>query len=579
MSAINYKAIGENNIMGDLVSQVLNNRGIKDKERFLNPSIEDVIHYSNLKNMERAVELFDKHQDNGSTVDVLVDSDADGYTSSSIIIKYIRKNFPNMAITYHIHKERQNGLTPDMMKAAKKNMPDLLIIPDASSNDHEQHKELSDLGIDILVLDHHLIENGKESEHAVIINPQLCLDSYPNDEIAAGGIVYKFCQALDDRYGTKDADNYLDLVAVSSVADIMDLTTPETRYYVYKGLKNITNPFLKELVKKNAEWAEEIYPRVVSFSMANFMNAVIRVGTMEDKETMLRALLGEEETTTRISKYRGKEREVTETLPEKAYRLCTNARGRQNRRKNKLIEEALEAIESQNLDRLPVIIVELTDIPSGFSGLIASSIAEVYRRPAVVIEGDGEIYMGSLRGYENGAIKNMKEFLEGFELFDMIAGHENAAGVRISYDNMSRLIDILSSDKLNFSQDSQIEVDFTVHANSLSPQLAESFDDMAYIWGQGCKEPKIALTGVEVSTDNIQVKSFMKMFVNSTELISFSVVKEMAEVAERKGHKVTFDAIGSLSLNRFRGNTTPQFVIDTLVIKDVKEEGFGGFVF
>src|SRR5690606_30829786 len=104
-------------------------------------------------------------------------------------------------------------------------------------------------------------------------------------------------------------NNYLDLVACSSIADSMDITEKETRYYVYEGLKKLNNPFLKHLAFKNIGHNKEVYPLRVSFKMANYINAVIRAGDMNDKETMVRAMLGEESTVTRISKYRGVEKE------------------------------------------------------------------------------------------------------------------------------------------------------------------------------------------------------------------------------------------------------------------------------
>lgn len=571
-----YKVIGRNSLF-DILGTTLENRGIEDTDRFLNPSQEDEIHYSNLKNMDRAVEMFDKHKKNGSKAAVIVDNDADGFTSSSEIVQYARKNTPELEIDYYLHEKRENGLTEDMMTHIQRDLPDFVILPDASSNDHEQHKVLQDMGIDILVLDHHIIEDNKESEYAVVVNPQLCLDTYPNGQLAAGGIVYKFLQALDDKYGFNDADNYLDLVAVSSVADAMDICVPETRYYVYKGLRNITNPFLKELIKRNADWVDEVYPKIVSFNMANFMNAVIRVGDIEEKTTIFRALLGEKDVTTRISRYRGVEREVTETLAETAYRLCSNARGRQNRRKNKLVEEAVNYVEEYNLNKNPVIVVELEDVPSGFAGLTAMSIAGMYKKPAVVVTWSEEkqLYMGSLRGYEGGAVKNTKEYLESLEVFETLQGHNNAAGATITKEGMKRLREILKVEKLHFSQeDSSIPVDFLITPHSLSKSLAEEFDRLAFLWGTGCKEPVVAIKDLEIRSDNIKTSSILKAFVGDVELISFTVDPELAKAAEETGKVITVDVVGSLGLNRFMDKATPQFIMNDVKIKNIKDESF-----
>src|SRR5690606_29960535 len=131
------------------------------------------------------------------------------YTSSCLPINYIRKYFPEVEVEYLIHEMRVNGLTEDMMNKIKKLNVDLVIIPDAGSNDQTQIKELNGLGIDVIVLDHHAIEEDTVIEHGVIVNPQLCLDTYPNDALSGVGITYKFLQALDDFYGLNGANDFL----------------------------------------------------------------------------------------------------------------------------------------------------------------------------------------------------------------------------------------------------------------------------------------------------------------------------------------------------------------------------------
>lgn len=468
------------------------------------------------------------------------------------------------------------------MEHVLRDMPDFLIVPDAGSNDVTQLELLHSKGIDVLILDHHIIYE-KESEHAVIINPQLCLDTYPNENLAAGGITYKFLQSLDTNFSLNDADNYLDLVAVSTVADGMKVYEPESRYYIQKGLKNIKNPFLKQLMIKNAEWTEEASAQIVSFNLVNFINANIRVGSIEDKETMFRALLSEEDTTTRISKYRGVEREVTETLAEQAYRLCVNSRGRQNRRRTKLMEEAMNKINSENLANSPVVVVTLEDVPSGFSGLIAGAIASSFQRPAVVLSWIDDIgrYGGSLRGFESGSIKDTKEFLDSLNVFHSIRGHANASGVEITNEGLGNLLEVLKSDKLKLSleQDSLIPVDFIISPNNVNGKLIEGFAKYDHLWGKGAEKPAILIKDVELRCDNITMKNMMKATLNGVELISFSVDSSIEEIAQEKGKVITVDIVGTFGVNRFMGKTTPQCVIDFITVKSVKDDSFGGFVF
>lgn len=95
----------------------------------------------------------------------------------------------------------------------------LVICPDSSSNNYEDHKILRERGCDVLVLDHHIAQY--ESPDAIIINNQMC--DYPNKTLSGVGIVFKFCSYLDSLLGTNYAKNILDLTAVGIIADVMDL--------------------------------------------------------------------------------------------------------------------------------------------------------------------------------------------------------------------------------------------------------------------------------------------------------------------------------------------------------------------
>lgn len=481
-----------------------------------------------------------------------------------------------------MHESRSNGLTDYMMKRLKNNKPDLLFMPDSGSNDHLQLKELSDLEVDVIILDHHIVESGASPcDSVVTVNPQLCLDTYPNENLAAGGIVYKFLQALDDYYNINDADSYLDLVAISTISDAMELTEKESRYYVYKGLGNIQNSFIKQLILKNADWAKEIHPTIVSFHISNFINATIRIGTVEEKETVFRALLNEEDTTSRISKYRGVERVVVETLAEQAYRLCVNARGRQNRRKAKLYEEAVAQIEENQLDQNIFIVVKLDDVPSGFSGLVAMSIASSYRKPAIVVsKGKDGLYTGSLRGNSSSPVENIKSFLLETELFEFIRGHEAAAGLAVTEENLAKLDKAINS-KLQFEKSSKpIEVDFEIHSSSLTTSLIEEVEGYAKHFGKGCEEILFAITDVEVNCSDITFGNTQKFSKGNIEIMSFSVDNRFQSLAsEGKSAKITI--IGTLGLNRFLGKVTHQVKAEAFDIKEsyVKEDLLGGFLF
>lgn len=94
----------------------------------------------------------------------------------------------------------------------------LVIAPDSSSNQYEIHEELSNRGIDVLVLDHHIAE--KESEYACVVNNQLC--DYPTKSLCGTAIVYKLCQYIDSIMEDNIVDEFIDLAGTALVADMVD---------------------------------------------------------------------------------------------------------------------------------------------------------------------------------------------------------------------------------------------------------------------------------------------------------------------------------------------------------------------
>ena len=147
---------------------------------------------------------------------IQIDSDADGYTSSSLLINYLNSLFPGYAqnnISYRVHEGKQHGLILETIPEDVK----LVIAPDSSSNDYEVHQQLRERGVDVLVIDHH--EAEKISEYACIINNQLC--DYPTKSLSGVGMVYKFCSYIDSLLNIDNANQFIDLVALGLIADVM----------------------------------------------------------------------------------------------------------------------------------------------------------------------------------------------------------------------------------------------------------------------------------------------------------------------------------------------------------------------
>lgn len=261
------------------VERVLTNRGIELSEiqHYLHPSDKDIFNPTLISNMDVGLKMLITHISQNDKVLIQVDSDCDGFTSSALLINYLNCLFPGFVqnnILYRIHTGKQHGIIVDTVPNDVK----LVIAPDSSSNDYEQHEQLAARGIDVLVIDHH--EADHVSKYACVINNQLC--DYPTKSLSGVGMVYKFCSYIDQFTGTDYAEQFLDLVALGMVGDMMDLRDIETRHLVVKGIQSLRNPYFKEMVKTQEYSLNKVgglSPFGISFYIAPMVNATIRVGT------------------------------------------------------------------------------------------------------------------------------------------------------------------------------------------------------------------------------------------------------------------------------------------------------------
>ena len=192
-----YKLINTPNEKYNAKQQILINRGMAE---------EDLVHYMNLTDDDiNPPEAFgfNKHLNNDSKISIIIDCDCDGYTSSAIISNYIYDlkddYYIEHFVSWFMHDGKQHGLS-DAMDWLEIRKPDLIIIPDAGSNDVDQLRLLDNKGIDVIILDHHEIEerdfwNIESHPHLYLINSQL--PQYPNKFLSGAGVVWQFCRYVN----------------------------------------------------------------------------------------------------------------------------------------------------------------------------------------------------------------------------------------------------------------------------------------------------------------------------------------------------------------------------------------------
>lgn len=552
---LKYRLIGDNDYIFDPVGTIFNNRGIEDTDKFLELDKSVTHHYSLLKNIKAAVSCFIENVNNKSEMLIVVDPDVDGFSSASIIYQYIKLLDEKANLKWIVHNDKSHGI--DKIEIPK--TTNLLILPDSGSGDFKRHKELKGKGIDIIVLDHHEVK--KESEDAIIVNPQI--GGYPNLNFSGAGVVIKFCEALDDRLKLDYSSQFYDLVALGNIADSMIMTELETRYYVQQGLKDISNDFFNALLRKQ-EYSTGGKTNVtsISFYIAPLINATIRVSNLSEKIDMFKAFIGEKE----LIKYkpRGSD-EMLVPLVDDVARRCANARAKQNRIRDKIVNEIDEYIQENSLDKNKVILVDNVSIEEkNLTGLICNMIAAKYKRPAIIVSKiDEKGYgTGSARGYDKGGISDFKDVVLKSKLFEFAEGHQGAFGIKLHKDCFSELNNFLNDYFKDFSFEDEYTVDFEVKANHLKGEFVELIDELEDQWGKGFEEPYILVKDIPVDEADISLvgkkQDTISIFYNG---IKYMLFKSSEECFNKLLDAKSISVIGKAKLNTYNDVTTPQILI------------------
>ena len=226
------------------------------------------------------------------------------------------------------------------------------------------------------------------------------------------------------------------------------------------------NYFFQTLIEKQAFSLGDIYdlnPIGISFYITPLINALIRVGSIEEKENLFNAFIDGRQIVP--STKRG-EKGMTEELVTQVVRNCVNAHSRQKRIKDKAVENIGIRIFNQNLADNKILVIQLDDdeddFPSELNGLIAMQLAAKYKRPTLVLRENDEGFMrGSIRGLNNSELTSLKDYLESTGMFEYCLGHANAAGASIKKSYIDKFIEKANIDLANYNfNDDSYEVNF-----------------------------------------------------------------------------------------------------------------------
>lgn len=565
----------------NIIEQIFYNRGFKNAEdikHYLNTDDSDILDPSKIMNIERGVKMLIFHISQNHDVLLQIDSDADGFTSSAILINYLNLCFPSFVknhIKYWVHDSKAHGIDEQGLNENIK----LVIALDASSNEYEKHEKLYHMGVDVLVIDHH---NASEvSPYACIINNQLC--DYPTKSLSGAGMVYKFCCYIDSLLGINNANNFLDLASLGIISDVMMLTDFETKRIIEKGLNNIRNPFLKMVINNDQRYFPQGKPisvKSIAWSIGPLVNAITRVGTVEEKLLLFESMLEHKSYEQIPSTKRGCKGQM-ETRVEQAVRTCKNIKNRQDKSRDSLVKEIEKIIEDNDLNKNKILAIKLEKVSEtnkNITGLVANKIMSKYQKPTLLlnktIDENGEIFwMGSGRGVAGSDFDNFQKFLNESNLVEFAEGHHQAFGANISDKNFKKLIEYANEElkDINFSIKHSVDTIYELSDYENIENDILSIAELKPIWGQGIQEPLIAFSNVKLTNGCLQLmgakKNTWKITTDSKlSFIKFNSSEELFEELIEPYGSVIIDLVGTCEINDWNG--APQINIIDYEIKE-----------
>ena len=607
------------------IEQILTNRGIplNEIQHYLHTTDNDINPPQALgqdKLKTAAALLINTIKFNEHTI-VIIDSDCDGFTSSAILMNYLHDLFPAWVennLTYWLHNGKQHGLNDHITELMETEKWDsrlsLIIIPDAGSNDAEQCSLLKQKDISTIVLDHHLCDI--DNPDAIVINNQL--SDYPNKEFSGAGVVYQFCRYIDKLLQTNYADNYLDLVALGNCADMMPMTSIETKHIENKGFQNLKNPFFVHLAQKNAySMKNKINHMSVAFYIAPYINAICRSGTIEQKQLVFESMLKYKAFTILPSTKRGHSLGETEQLVEQAMRVVTNVKARQTKAQDAGLELLEQLIEKRSLlnHKVLLFLLEPGQIDRNIAGLCANKLMAKYQRPVCVLTATVEqkeitnpavhvaffnkddfnktpvlewdeppfdppykmiikTYQGSARGCDKVGINDFKTICADTGLCQYCTGHPGAFGLSILKKNIQAFIEKTDAVLKNMPNEAIYYVDYIYQNYNIKPDDILTIANMEELWGKDMDQPLICIEHVKVSSDMVTVyqkkDNTLKITLpNGISLMKFKATDEQCYKLQNQGFGyMELNIIGKANKNEWMGHISPQIFIQDYEIID-----------
>ena len=546
------------------VARLLCLRGLGDPERaerFLNPSLDHFHDPFLLADMERAVTRLERALANGERIAVHGDYDVDGITST-VILRRALEMLGGKVVHFIPERLRDGyGLQPAAIDRLHADQVDVIVSVDCGIRGTEAARRARELGIDLIITDHHEPE-GTLPDAVAVINPKRHDCTYPDKHLAGVGVALKLVQALCTRAGkSRWLPGFVKIASLGTLADVVPLVG-ENRVIARLGLESLTRgPHtigLRSLLEASGLTGKTIDSYQIAFIVAPRVNAA---GRMSSPDIATRLLLA-----------------TDEGMADEARGLAQQLNDENLRRQQEeaeLVSQARKAIETDPaVGAHNVLVVGGEGWHRGVIGIAASKLVDAYHKPAIVLSVDGDVAHGSCRSIPDF---NMLAALEHCaDVFVRFGGHKQAAGLTMEAARVpefrSRINayadDVLEPDQLR----PRLRIDAPLSLKAITPDLVRGLDALGP-FGMGNPRPIFHASPVEIVEGPRSIKERHLSMTFNQEGRRFRAIAwraaEQAEFLDR--HRAGVNLAFSLERNEYQGETYLELnVADIKALGDVQ---------
>jgi single-stranded-DNA-specific exonuclease len=530
------------------VARLLCMRGLSDPaaaDRFLNPSLDHLHDPFLLADMDRAVTRLERALANGERIAVHGDYDVDGITST-VILRRALEMLGGKVIHFIPERLRDGyGLQPAAIDRLHAEKVDVIVSVDCGIRGTDAARRARELGLDLIITDHHEPE-GTLPDALAVINPKRHDCTYPDKHLAGVGVALKLVQALCTRAGKgKWMPGFVKIAALGTLADVVPLVG-ENRVIARFGLQSLSRgPHtigLRSLLEAAGLTGKTIDSYQVAFMVAPRVNAA---GRMSSPDIATRLLLA-----------------TDEGMADEARGLAQQLNDENLRRQQEeaeLVSQAKKAIETDPaVGAHNVLVVGGEGWHRGVIGIAASKLVDTFHKPAIVLSVDGDVAHGSCRSIPDF---NMLAALEHCaDVFVRFGGHKQAAGLTMEASRVPEFRarinayadDVLEPDQLR----PRLRIDAPLSLKAITPDLVRGLDSLGP-FGMGNPRPIFHASPVEIVDGPRSIKQrHLSMTFNQEGRRFRAIAWRAAEQAEfldknRAGVNLAF----SLERNEYKGET------------------------